>query len=79
MNLQALLADLFLKIDAISMTIAVQDDLSSDVDSQACACANALFATLTNQIGVDQLMTDVLEQMALHFAPPTTPTMVLAA
>ncbi len=64
MNLQALLDDLFLKIDAISMSITVQDQLSSDLDSQACACACVLFATLTNQIGFDSQMTDVLEGMA---------------
>ncbi|GAA5529059.1 hypothetical protein [Herpetosiphon gulosus] len=77
MQMQGLLADLFLKIDAISMTIAVQADLSSDVDSQVCACANLLFATLTNEIPFDETMTTVLEQMVAQFTPPTPPTLAV--
>lgn len=77
MQIQGLLADLFLKLDAISMTIAVQDDLSSDVDSQVCACANLLFATLTNEIPFDETMTTVLEQMVAQFTPSTPPTLAV--
>lgn len=77
MQIQGLLADLFLKLDAISMTIAVQDDLSSDVDSQVCACANVLFATLTNDTAFDETMTTVLEQMVAQFTPSTPPTLVV--
>lgn len=77
MQMQALLTDLFLKIDAISLTIAVQDDLSSDVDSQVCACANLLFATLTNEIPFDETMTTVLEQMVAQCTPSTPPTLAV--
>ncbi|KPL91407.1 hypothetical protein [Herpetosiphon geysericola] len=64
MNVYELLDDLCLKIDAISMSISVQDHLSNELDTQVCACAYVLFATLTNQIEADKLMTDVLEAMA---------------
>jgi hypothetical protein len=77
MQMQALLTDLFLKIDAISLTIAVEADLSSDVDSQVCACANLLFATLTNEIPFDETMTTVLEQMVAQFTPSTPPTLAV--
>ncbi|MBM7844585.1 hypothetical protein [Herpetosiphon giganteus] len=64
MNVYELLDDLFLKIDAISMSISVQDHLSNELDTQVCACAYLLFATLTNQIKADKAMTAVLEGMA---------------
>ncbi|XSG77137.1 hypothetical protein ACP8Y2_09015 [Herpetosiphon llansteffanensis] len=64
MNVYELLDDLFLKIDAISMSITAQDHLSNELDTQACACAYVLFATLTNLIKPDAVMTDALEVMA---------------